>query len=79
MTKTIFPLRQCMLDDMAFRNMSPNTQKGYTFAVANFGRFHRQSRLEHVRAYRLHLLGRGLKATSIASVWSFASARPEAP
>ena len=69
MTKTISPLRQRMLDDMAFRNMSPNTQKVYTYAVANFGRFHGQSpgklSLEHVRDYRLHLLARGLKATSI--------------
>jgi site-specific recombinase XerD len=58
-----------MLDDMAFRNMSPNTQKVYTYAVANFARFHGRSPdrlgLEEVRDYRLHLLARGLKATSI--------------
>ncbi len=67
--KPISPLRQRMLDDMAFRNMSPNTQKVYTYAVANFARFHCQSPdklgLEHVRAYRLHLMQRGLKAASI--------------
>ena len=69
MTKQISPLRQRMIDDMAFRNMSPNTQKVYTYAVANFARFHRQSPdklgLEHVRDYRLHLMSRGLKASSI--------------
>src|SRR4029453_15248944 len=69
MTKQISPLRQRMLDDMAFRNMSPNTQKVYAYAVANFARFHRQSPdklgLEHVRDYRLHLMSRGLKASSI--------------
>lgn len=69
MTKRISPLRQRMIDDMAFRNMSPNTQKVYTYAVANFARFHRQSPdklgIEHVRDYRLHLMARGLKATSI--------------
>ena len=69
MTKQISPLRQRMIDDMAFRNMSPNTQKVYTYAVANFARFHRQSPdqlgVEHVREYRLHLMARGLKATSI--------------
>ena len=27
MTKQISPLRQRMIDDMAFRNMSPNTMK----------------------------------------------------
>ncbi len=69
MTKPISPLRQRMIDDMAFRNMSPNTQKVYTYAVANFARFHGQSpdklTIEHVRDYRLHLMARGLKATSI--------------
>ena len=43
MTNQISPLRQRMIDDMAFRNMSPNTQKVYAYAVANFARFHRQS------------------------------------
>src|SRR5579863_9667844 len=33
MTKQISPLRQRMIDDMKFRNMSPNTQKVYTYAV----------------------------------------------
>jgi site-specific recombinase XerD len=54
---------------MAFRNMSPNTMKVYTYAVGNFARYHRQSPdklgIEHVRDYRLHLLARGLKARSI--------------
>ena len=69
MTRTITPLRQRMLDDMALRNMSPNTQKVYTYAIANYARFFGQSpdKLgpEDVRLYRLHLIKRGLKATSI--------------
>jgi site-specific recombinase XerD len=69
MTKQISPLRQRMLDDMAFRNMSPATQKCYTYAVASFARYHHTSPdklgIEHVRDYRLHLLSRGLKARSI--------------
>ncbi len=69
MTKQISPLRHRMIDDMASRNMSPNTQKVYTYALANFAQFHRQSPdqlgVEHVRDYRLHLMARGLKATSI--------------
>jgi integrase/recombinase XerD len=69
MTKQISPLRQRMLDDMAFRNMSPATQKCYTYAVACFARYHRTSPdklgIEHVRDFRLHLLSRGLKARSI--------------
>ena len=69
MTKQISPLRQRMIDDMKFRNMSPSTQKVYTYAVANFSAFHRRSPdklgIEHVREYRLHLMGRGLKGASI--------------
>ena len=69
MTKPISKLRQRMIEDMAFRNMSPATQKCYTYAVASFARHHNASPdqlgIEHVRAYRLHLLERGLKARSI--------------
>lgn len=69
MTKPVSPLRQRMIDDMTFRNMSPNSQKVYTYAVANFAAFHGQPPdklgIEHIREYRLHLLARGLKATSI--------------
>jgi site-specific recombinase XerD len=69
MTKQISPLRQRMLDDMKFRNMSPSTQKVYTYAVANFSAFHGRSPdklgIEQVREYRLHLMSRGLKAASI--------------
>ena len=58
-----------MLDDMKFRNMSPSTQKVYTYAVANFSAFHGRSPdklgIEQVREYRLHLMSRGLKAASI--------------
>jgi Phage integrase, N-terminal SAM-like domain len=39
MTKQITPLRQRMLDDMALRNMSPATQRGYINAVKNFSAF----------------------------------------
>jgi site-specific recombinase XerD len=69
MTKPISPLRQRMIEDMTFRNMSASSQKVYTYAVANFAAFHGRSPdklgVEHVREYRLHLLARGLKATSI--------------
>ena len=43
MTKPVSPLRQRMIDDMTFRNMSPNSQKVYTYAVANFAAFHGRS------------------------------------
>ena len=69
MSTQVTPLRQRMIEDMAMRNMSPNTQKVYTYAVAGFARFHHQSPdklgAEDVRSYRMHLLSRGLKARSI--------------
>ena len=69
MSKPISALRQRMIDDMVFRNMSPSSRKVYTYAIARFSAFHGRSpdqlRLEDVRAYRLHLIERGLKATSI--------------
>jgi len=69
MTKPMSTLRRHMIEDMKMRNMSPNSQKVYAYAVANFAAFHGKSpdKLgpEHVREYRLHLIGRGLKATSI--------------
>jgi site-specific recombinase XerD len=69
MTKHISPLRQRMIDDMTIRNMSPSTQKVYTYAVANFSAFHRRSpdklTFEDVRVYRLQLISRGLKPNSI--------------
>jgi integrase/recombinase XerD len=69
MTKPMSALRRHMIEDMKMRNMSPNTQEIYTRAVAHFAAFHRQSPdklgAEPVRAYRLHLIDRGLKATSI--------------
>ena len=62
--------RQRMIDDMVFRNMSPNSQKVYVRAIANFSAFHSRSpdklSLEDVRTYRGHLIGRGLKASSIS-------------
>jgi integrase/recombinase XerD len=69
MAKQISPLRQRMIDDMAIRNMSPNTQKIYTYAIANFSAFHGRSPdklgLEDVRDYHLHLVSRNLKPTTI--------------
>ena len=47
----------------------PSTQKIYVRAVANFSIYHGRSpdklTSEDVRDYRLHLISRGLKATSI--------------
>jgi hypothetical protein len=61
-----------MIDDMAIRNMSPNTQKAYVRAVKNFSKHFGKSpdklTLEDVRAYQLHLVGRGLQAATIIPI-----------
>jgi integrase/recombinase XerD len=68
--KQTSPLRQRMIEDMQLRNMSPLTQKAYVRAIRNFVRFHGNrspDELDYkdVRAYQLHLVSRGLQATSI--------------
>ncbi len=74
MTQTVTPLRQRMLDDMKLRNMAPSTRKIYTAAVAGFSAYHGRSpdqlSFEDVRDYQLHLVARGLKASSICPIMS---------
>ena len=57
-----------MIDDMAIRNMSPNTQKLYIRAVAHFSAYHGQApdklTFEDVRDYQLHLVSCGLKVST---------------
>ncbi len=69
MTQQHSPLRNRMIEDMVYRNMSVNSQKVYIRAVANFSAFHGRSpdklTPEDVRDYRSHLIARGLKPTSI--------------
>jgi site-specific recombinase XerD len=61
-----------MIDDMAIRNMSPLTQKAYVRAVKNFSLHFRRSpdalTFEDVRDYQLHLVSRGLEATTINQI-----------
>ena len=67
-------LRQRMLDDMRLRNMAAGTCRSYVRSVADFSAFHGRSpdelTLEDVRDYQLHLVARGLKATSICQSMS---------
>jgi integrase/recombinase XerD len=73
-TQTITPLRQRMLDDMKLRNMTTGTRRSYVRSVAGFSAFHGRSpdelTLEDVRDYQLHLVARGLKASSICPIMS---------
>ena len=69
MTEQTTPLRQRMIEDRRSATLLPSTQKIYVRAVANFSPDHGCSpdklTSEDVRDYRLHLISRGLKATSI--------------
>ena len=73
-TQAVTPLRQRMLDDMKLRNMAASTRKVYVCSVAGFSAFHGRSpdqlTLEDVRDYQLHLVARGLKASSICPIMS---------
>jgi site-specific recombinase XerD len=63
-----------MLDDMRLRNLAAGTRRIYVRSVAGFSAFHGRSpdqlTLEDVRDYQLHLVARGLKATSICQIMS---------
>src|SRR5688500_3103924 len=74
MTQPVTPLRRRMLDDLRLRNMAVSTRKVYVCSVAGFSAFHGRSpdglTLEDVRDYQLHLVARGLKASSICPIMS---------
>ena len=71
---SVTPLRQRMLDDMKLRNMTTGTRRSYVRSLAGFSAFHDRSldelTLEDVRDYQLHLVARGLKASSICPIMS---------
>ncbi len=68
------PLRQRYIDDLRLKNFSPGTIKVYVHAVAKFARHFGQSpdtlSREHVRAYFVHLLDRGIARSSCVVVRS---------
>jgi integrase/recombinase XerD len=63
-TKSISPLRQRMLEDMALRKLSPQTQASYIRAVVNFSGFFGRSpdtaTPEDLRRYQLYLVDTGI-------------------
>lgn len=63
-TKPVSPLRQRMIEDMTIRNLSPTTQRSYIHAIEgysrHFGRSPDRLGLEDVRAYQVHLAGKGI-------------------
>ena len=70
--KPISPLRRRMIDDMTIRNLSPTTQRSYLHAVEAysryFGRSPDQLGLEDVRAYQVHLAGKGIAWATLNQV-----------
>ena len=65
--KPISPLRRRMIEDMTIRNLSPMTQRSYLHAVEgysrHFGRSPDRLGLEDVRAYQVHLAGKGIASS----------------
>jgi site-specific recombinase XerD len=62
--KPVTTLRRRMIEDMTIRNLSPATQRSYLHAVEgysrHFGRSPNRLGLEDVRAYQVHLAGKGI-------------------
>ncbi len=68
-TKPISPLRRRMLEDMALRKLSAQTQAAYIRAVKNFTRFLGRSpdtaEAEDLRRYQLHMVEQGTSSTTL--------------
>ncbi len=67
--KSISPLRQRMLEDMALRKLSPQTQRNYIRAVKNFTRFLGRApdtaQADDLRRYQLHRVKQGITSTTL--------------
>ncbi len=72
--KSISPLRQRMLEDMAIRKLGAKTQKDYIRAVVNFTRHLKRSpdtaTAEDLRDYQLHMARQRVSSTTINSAIS---------
>jgi site-specific recombinase XerD len=73
-SKTISPLRQRMLEDMAIRKLGAKTQKDYIRAVVNFSKYLKRSpdtaTAEDLRGYQLHLTNQRVSSGTINSAVS---------
>jgi len=62
-------LRQRMIEDLRIRNLSEATQKNYIYQVAAFARHFKRSPEElgpeHIRAWQVHLVERGLSWSTL--------------
>jgi integrase/recombinase XerD len=73
-TEGISPLRRRMIEDMTVRNLSPTTRSSYIHHVKKFSLYFGRSPdclgLEHVRAYQVHLVSRGVAWATLNQVVS---------
>ena len=62
-TKTVSPLRQRMIEDMAARKLNPNTQRGHISSCKRFAGWLKRSpdtaTPDEVRRFQLHLIESG--------------------
>ena len=74
------PLRLRMIEDMTIRNLSPATQRSYLNAVRKFSAYFGKSPdllgPEDVRAYQVHLAGKGVAYRGFSSVVTHAVTLP---
>src|SRR6201981_1280987 len=63
-TKTVSPLRQRMIEDMAARKLNPNTQRSHIYSCKRFAAWLKRSpdtaTPDEVRRFQLHLVESGL-------------------
>jgi len=74
MSERVSPLRRRMIEDMTVRNLSATTRTSYIHNIKKFSRYFGRSPdclgLEHVRAYQVHLVSRGVAWATLNQVVS---------
>ena len=74
MSERVSPLRSRMTEDMTVRNLSATTRTSYIHNIKKFSQFFGRSPdclgLEHVRAYQVHLVSRGVAWATLNQVVS---------
>ena len=74
MNERVSPLRRRMIEDMTVRNLSATTRTSYIHNIKKFSQYFGRSPdclgLEHVRAYQVHLVSRGVAWATLNQVVS---------
>ena len=68
-TQAVSPLRQCMIEDMMLRKLSPKTQSAYIRAVKKLSSYLGHSpataSAEELRRFQLHLVDKGISSITL--------------